>query len=108
MVDAFLKVAVRTSGHGVRLPRRRSGDYDARRSSIAIRATAYTVATKCHLYGAGSKDEAQGNLATSLERSGLDYVDFTAATTWAASNRQARRVAVCVGTASGRRWKEEA
>lgn len=37
---------------------------------------AYTVATKCLAWAAGSKDEAQSNLATSLERMGLDYVDF--------------------------------
>ncbi|RDB64527.1 Fe-S oxidoreductase [Gordonibacter sp. 28C] len=37
---------------------------------------AYTVATKCLAWAVGSKEEAQSNLATSLERMGLDYVDF--------------------------------
>ena len=37
---------------------------------------AYTVATKCLAWAIGSKEEAQSNLATSLERMGLDYIDF--------------------------------
>ena len=37
---------------------------------------AYTVATKCLAWAIDSKEEAQSNLATSLERMGLDYVDF--------------------------------
>lgn len=37
---------------------------------------AYTVATKCLAWAAPSAEEAQSNLATSLERMGLDYVDF--------------------------------
>lgn len=37
---------------------------------------AYTVATKCLAWAVDSKEEAQSNLATSLERMGLDYVDF--------------------------------
>lgn len=37
---------------------------------------AYTVATKCMAWAAVSKEEAQGNLAISLERMGLDYVNF--------------------------------
>lgn len=37
---------------------------------------AYTVATKCLAWAAESKEQAQGNLAISLERMGLDYVDF--------------------------------
>ena len=37
---------------------------------------AYTVATKCLAWAAPSAEEAKSNLATSLERLGLDYVDF--------------------------------
>ena len=37
---------------------------------------AYTVATKCLAWAAPSAEEAKSNLATSLERMGLDYVDF--------------------------------
>ena len=37
---------------------------------------AFTVATKCLAWAIDSKEEAQSNLATSLERMGLDYVDF--------------------------------
>ena len=37
---------------------------------------AYTVATKCLAWAIDSKEEAQSNLATSLKRMGLDYVDF--------------------------------
>lgn len=37
---------------------------------------AFTVATKCLAWAAPSAEEAQSNLATSLERMGLDYVDF--------------------------------
>ncbi|WP_139653687.1 aldo/keto reductase [Raoultibacter phocaeensis] len=37
---------------------------------------AYTVATKCLAWAAESEEEAKGNLAISLERLGLDYVDF--------------------------------
>ena len=37
---------------------------------------AYTVATKCLAWAIDSKEEAQSNLATSLRRMGLDYVDF--------------------------------
>lgn len=36
----------------------------------------FTVATKCLAWAIGSKEEAQGNLAISLERMGLDYIDF--------------------------------
>lgn len=37
---------------------------------------AYTVATKCLAWAAPSAEEAKSNLTTSLERMGLDYVDF--------------------------------
>lgn len=37
---------------------------------------AYTVATKCLAWAAPSEEVAKSNLATSLERMGLDYVDF--------------------------------
>ena len=37
---------------------------------------AFTVATKCLAWAIDSKEEAQSNLTTSLERMGLDYVDF--------------------------------
>ena len=37
---------------------------------------AFTVATKCLAWAIDSKEEAQSNLATSLRRMGLDYVDF--------------------------------
>lgn len=37
---------------------------------------AYTVATKCLAWAAPDEATAKGNLATSLERLGLDYVDF--------------------------------
>ena len=37
---------------------------------------AYTVATKCLAWALPDKETAQSNLATSLERLGLDYVDF--------------------------------
>lgn len=37
---------------------------------------AYTVATKCLAWAAESEEEAKGNLAISLKRLGLDYVDF--------------------------------
>ena len=37
---------------------------------------AYTVATKCLAWAAPSAEEAKSNLATSLARMGLDYVDF--------------------------------
>ena len=37
---------------------------------------AFTVATKCLAWAIDSKEEAQSNLATSLKRMGLDYVDF--------------------------------
>lgn len=36
----------------------------------------YTIATKCLAWAAASEEEAKSNLATSLERMGLDYVDF--------------------------------
>ena len=36
----------------------------------------FTLATKCLAWAAGSKEEAQSNLDTSLERLGTDYVDF--------------------------------
>lgn len=36
----------------------------------------FTVATKCLAWALGSKEEAQSNLTTSLERMGLDYIDF--------------------------------
>ncbi len=37
---------------------------------------AYTVATKCLAWAAPSEEAAKSNLATSLERLGLDYVDY--------------------------------
>ena len=37
---------------------------------------AYTVATKCLAWAAPDEETAKSNLATSLERMGLDYVDF--------------------------------
>lgn len=37
---------------------------------------AYTVATKCLAWAIDSEEEAKGNLATSLEQLGLDYIDF--------------------------------
>lgn len=37
---------------------------------------AYTVATKCLAWASPSAEEAKSNLGTSLERMGLDYVDF--------------------------------
>lgn len=37
---------------------------------------AYTIATKCLAWAAESEEEAKGNLALSLERLGVDYVDF--------------------------------
>ncbi len=37
---------------------------------------AFTVATKCLAWAIDSEEEAQSNLATSLRRMGLDYVDF--------------------------------
>lgn len=36
----------------------------------------FTLATKCLAWASPSKEEAQSNLATSLERMGVDYVDF--------------------------------
>lgn len=36
----------------------------------------YTIATKCLAWAAASEEEAKSNLATSLERLGVDYVDF--------------------------------
>lgn len=36
----------------------------------------YTVATKCLAWAAANEEEAKSNLATSLERLGVDYVDF--------------------------------
>ena len=36
----------------------------------------FTIATKCLAWAIDSKEEAQSNLATSLKRMGLDYVDF--------------------------------
>lgn len=76
MVDAFLE------GGGTYFDT--AFVYHGGASETALRAAlvdryprdAYTVATKCLAWAAGSKDEAQGNLATSLERMGLDYVDF--------------------------------
>lgn len=37
---------------------------------------AYTIATKCLAWAMPSKEAAQSNLDTSLERMGIDYVDF--------------------------------
>ena len=37
---------------------------------------AYTIATKCLAWASPSAEEAKSNLATSLERLGVDYVDF--------------------------------
>ena len=37
---------------------------------------AYTVATKCLAWASPHAEEAKSNLGTSLERMGLDYVDF--------------------------------
>lgn len=37
---------------------------------------AYTVATKCLAWASPSEQEAKSNLSTSLERLGLDYIDF--------------------------------
>ncbi|MEG0505610.1 MAG: aldo/keto reductase, partial [Raoultibacter sp.] len=36
----------------------------------------YTIATKCLAWASPSEEEAKSNLATSLERMGLDYIDF--------------------------------
>lgn len=36
----------------------------------------YTIATKCLAWAEPSKESAQSNLGTSLERMGIDYVDF--------------------------------
>lgn len=36
----------------------------------------YTIATKCLAWASPSEEEAKSNLATSLERMGLDYVDY--------------------------------
>ena len=61
---------------------------------------AYTVATKCLAWAAPSAEEAKSNLATSLERMGLDYVDFYCCTMWAASARPSSTRTAC-GTS---RW----
>lgn len=37
---------------------------------------AFTIATKCLAWASPSEEEAKSNLGTSLERLGLDYVDF--------------------------------
>lgn len=37
---------------------------------------AYTIATKCLAWTAESAEEAKGNLAISLERLGVDYIDY--------------------------------
>ena len=37
---------------------------------------AYTIATKCLAWAAESEEEAKGNLAISLERLGVEYVDY--------------------------------
>lgn len=37
---------------------------------------AYTIATKCLAWAAESEEEAKSNLAVSLERLGVDYIDF--------------------------------
>ena len=36
----------------------------------------YTIATKCLAWAEPNKESAQSNLGTSLERMGIDYVDF--------------------------------
>lgn len=58
--------------------------YHETESEVALRKAlverypreAYTVATKCMAWTCKSKEEAQSHLEASLERLGLDYIDF--------------------------------
>ncbi|MBQ3106543.1 MAG: aldo/keto reductase [Eggerthellaceae bacterium] len=58
--------------------------YHETESEVALRKAlverypreAYTVATKCMAWTCKTKEQAQGHLAASLERLGLDYVDY--------------------------------